>query len=160
VKKLLDIKGFAIPFKRHIIDQNSKRLRTWIKKVRSLEVSAHHKYRGVEATVQRTCEANHRLTEEIARHLAFHGTNWSPDGTLARKFDNFVRATPPCGHEGNDILVVRRRITCAMLLFRGVDSWLMGLDMDERLEFLPSFLMINVPGAGHYAHHNQPDFFI
>jgi pimeloyl-ACP methyl ester carboxylesterase len=160
VNKLVDIEGFAIPFKQHIMDQMPERLRNWIEKIRSLEVRSPHKYPGVEAAVARIFEANHYLSDEVAHHLALHGTNWSPDGTLTWKFDNYVRATPPCSYDAEEIQAVWRRITCPALLFRGMNSWAMDLEEKHRLEALPNSRLINVPKAGHWVQHDQPVFFI
>jgi pimeloyl-ACP methyl ester carboxylesterase len=160
VKKLVDIEGFAIPPEQHTPGETPDRLRNWIEKIRTLEVHAPHKYPGVEAAVTRMYEANHYLTEETARHLTLFGTNWSPDGSLTWKFDNYVRALSPCGFNVEETQAVWRRITCPALIFRGLDSWALDPEEDGRLKALSDFRLINVPKAGHWVHHDQPDVFI
>ena len=48
-------------------------------------------YPNLEAAVTRMKEANPHLSDEVARHLTLHGTNWNADGSLIWKFDNYVR---------------------------------------------------------------------
>ena len=40
-------------------------------------------------------EANPFLSDEVARHLTLHGTNWNEDRSLVWKFDNYTRPVNP-----------------------------------------------------------------
>jgi pimeloyl-ACP methyl ester carboxylesterase len=105
-------------------------------------------------------EANPYLTQGMAEHLTLFGSNWNPDGSLTWKFDNYVRAFSPYGFNMEDAQEIWRQITCPTLLFRGLESWAIDPETDGRVHAIPNYRLINVPNAGHWVHHDQPDVFI
>jgi pimeloyl-ACP methyl ester carboxylesterase len=105
-------------------------------------------------------EVNPRLSDEVARHLTLHGTNWESDGSLLWKFDNFARVFPPYGHDIEDSAEILSQITSPTLFFWGLESFLPVPETDPRFQAIPNRRLITVPGAGHWVHHDQLDLFL
>ncbi len=160
VKKLVSIEGYGPPPDRLVPRPAHARLRDWIENMRDYETRLPHKYSNLEDAVRRMHEANPYLGEEMARHLTLYGSNWSPDGSLSWKFDNYVRALSPYGFNMEDAQEIWRQIHCPCLLFRGLESWAVDPEKDGRIRAIPNYKLINVPQAGHWVHHDQPAVFI
>jgi pimeloyl-ACP methyl ester carboxylesterase len=110
--------------------------------------------------VARMKAANQRLSDEVARHLTLHGTNWNADGSMTWKFDNYVHAFSPYGHEIAHQAEVFGQITCPALLFWGLESFAPVPETDPRRLAIPNCRMVTVPNAGHWLHHDQLDLFL
>jgi pimeloyl-ACP methyl ester carboxylesterase len=160
VAGLVSIEGFGPPPERLVPAPAHERLRVWIENMRNFELRSPHRYPSLAAAVARMQEANPYLTEDLARHLTLFGSNWNPDGTLNWKFDNYVRAFSPYGFNMRDAQEIWSRITCPVLLFRGLDSWAVDPERDGRIRAIPRYRLVNVPRAGHWVHHDQPEVFI
>jgi pimeloyl-ACP methyl ester carboxylesterase len=59
-----------------------------------------------------------------------------------------------------DAQEIWKQITCPVLLFRGLDSWAVDPEEDGRIHAIRNYQLVNVPGAGHWVHHDQPGVFI
>jgi pimeloyl-ACP methyl ester carboxylesterase len=105
-------------------------------------------------------EANPHLTDEVARHLTLHGTNWNADGSLSWKFDNYARNFPPYGQNLDDFREINSRIACPVLLFWGLESFMPDPETDGRTTGLNNYRMVRVPHAGHWVHHDQLGHFL
>jgi pimeloyl-ACP methyl ester carboxylesterase len=92
--------------------------------------------------------------------LTLHGTNWEPDGSLIWKFDNYARLFPPYGHGVEDCAEVYGRITCPILFFWGLESFLPVPEKDPRRVAIRNARLLKVPNAGHWVHHDQLDLFL
>ena len=160
VRRVVCIEGFGPAPDRILPRPAHERLREWIENMRDYEQRVPHRYAGLGAAVERMREANPHLSDSLARRLTLFGANWNPDGTLVWKFDNYVRAFSPYGFNMEDAQEIWRRITCPVLLFRGLDSWAVDPEKDGRIHAIPDYRLINVPDAGHWVHHDQPDIFI
>ena len=160
VKKLVSVEGFSPPPENLVPRAAPERLRKWIENIRDQEKRESRRYPSLEAAVARMKEANPYLTDRMARHLTLFGSNWNPDGTLTWKFDNYVRAISPYGFNMEDAQEIWRQISCPTLLFRGLDSWTVDPEQDGRIRAISRYRLINVPRAGHWVHHDQPELFI
>lgn len=158
VCRLVNIEGWGPPSK--VYKPTSERLRGWIENVRQAEKREARSYPSLDAAVSRMKEANQHLSDEQARHLTIHGTNWNADGSLVWKFDNFARIFPPYGQHIADMQEVLGRIECPVLLFWGMESWAADPEMDPRVATIPNRKVIKVPNAGHWLHHDQLDLFV
>lgn len=160
VRKAVSIEGWGLPPGHRVYKPASERMRTWIEAVRSTEKREARSYAALDDAVARMKEANPHLTEDVARHLTLHGTNWQSDGSLVWKFDNYARIFPPFGYDLGDLKQVLGQITCPVLLFWGLESWAKDPEVDGRLDTLKNYRMVKVAGAGHWVHHDQLDVFL
>jgi pimeloyl-ACP methyl ester carboxylesterase len=160
VAKVVCIEGFGPPPDRLVPRPAHERLREWIETMREYEKRKPHHYPNLDTAVDRMMEANPYLPRETAYHLTLLGSNWYPDGTLNWKFDNYVRAFSPYGFNMEDAQEIWRQITCPTLLVRGLDSWAVDPEKDGRIRAMGKYRLVNVPKAGHWVHHDQPEIFI
>jgi pimeloyl-ACP methyl ester carboxylesterase len=160
VSKVIAIEGLGLPAAHRIHKPAPERIRAWIESVRKLEQREQHSYPNLEAAVARMKEANPHLSDEVARHLTLHGTNWNANGSLSWKFDNYVRCLPPYGHNIDEQRAVYAEITCPVLLVWGRESWMPDPDTEERALSIPNRRVVKVAGAGHWVHHDRLDLFL
>jgi pimeloyl-ACP methyl ester carboxylesterase len=160
VKKVVSIEGLGPPPTSRVYDPASKRMRRWIEEMRQIEKREPRSYPNLDAAVNRMKEANPHLSDEVARHLTLHGTNWNSDGSLIWKFDNFARPFPPHGNHQDDLRDIYGQITCPVLLFWGTESWSRDPEADGRAAMLNKYRLVRVSNAGHWVHHDQLDIFL
>lgn len=160
VKKVVAIEGLAPPLTHRAYKPASQRMREWIERVRNLEKREPRAYPDLEAAVARMKEANPHLSDEVARHLTLHGTNWNSDGSLIWKFDNFARGFPPYGANIDDAREILSQITCPTLLFWGMESWAVDPETDGRAQVIKNHRLVKVQNAGHWVHHDQLETFL
>jgi pimeloyl-ACP methyl ester carboxylesterase len=160
VHKVISIEGLGFPLNHQIHGPPSQQMRRWIDAVRKLESRTPRSYPDLESAVARMKEVNKRLSDDVARHLTLHGTNWNADGSITWKFDNYVHAFSPYGHEISGAAEVFGQITCPALLFWGLESWAPVPETDPRRLAIPNGRLVKVPNAGHWLHHDQLEFFL
>lgn len=160
VHKAISIEGLGMPPESRIHGPASQQLRYWIESVRNIEKRKQKSYPSLQAAIGRMKEANPHLSEEVAKHLTLHGTNWEPDGSLVWKFDNFARLFPPYGHRIEDTAEIYARISCPILLFWGLESFLPVPETDPRRIAMRDCRMVRVENAGHWLHHDQLELFL
>ena len=160
VRKAVSIEGLGFPPEHRVHGPASQRVRQWIEDVRDLEKRRPKSYPDPGAAMARMKEANPRLSDELARHLTLHGTNWESDGSLLWKFDNYLRAISPYGHHMEDAIELLGQVTCPILMFWGLESFLPVPESDPRFQAIRSRRLVKVPNAGHWVHHDQLDLFL
>jgi pimeloyl-ACP methyl ester carboxylesterase len=160
VRKAISIEGVGVPPESRVHGPASQRMRNWIELVRDAEKREPKTYPSLAAAVARMKQANPHLSDEVARHLTLHGTNWEPDGSLVWKFDNYARLFPPYGHQIEDSVEVYGQIKCPVLLFWGLESFLPLPEDDPRKRAIRDCRLLRVANAGHWLHHDQLDFFL
>ena len=160
IRKAVSIEGLGAPSESHFHRPASEQMRHWIESVRKLEKRKQKTYPSLDAAIARMKEANPHLSDEVARCLTLHGTNWDADGSLVWKFDNYARLFPPYGHKIEDCVEIYRQITCPVLLFWGLESFLPVPDTDPRELAIRNSRLVKVPNAGHWLHHDQLDLFL
>jgi len=158
VKKAVAIEGLGPPAV--FFRPAPEAIRKWIEAVRKTERREPRSYPNLDAAVARMKEANPRLSDEVARHLTLHGTNWNADGSLIWKFDNYARNFAPYGYDREDTQAILSQITCPVLLFWGMESWMPDPDADGRASVIKKHRLVKVPGAGHWVHHDRLDVFL
>ena len=160
VRKAVSIEGLGAPPDSRVSGPASEQLRHWIESVREIEKRVPKSYPTLDAAIARMKDVNPHLSDEVARHLTLHGTNWEADGSLVWKFDNFARVFPPHGHRIDDSVEMFRQIHCPVLLFWGVESFLLLPETDRRKMAIRDCRLVRVPNAGHWVHHDQLDLFL
>ena len=160
VRKAVSIEGMGFPQGHRIHAPAPDRFRIWIERVREVEKRRQKSYSSLEAAVARMKEANPHLTDEVARHLTLHGTNWDANGCMVWKFDNYVRAFSPYGHSIADATDIYGRISAPTVLFWGLESFAPPPENDSRFKAIRNGRLIPVANAGHWVHHDQLDVFL
>ena len=160
VRKAVAIEGLGLPITHRVHKPAPERFRGWIENVRQAERREPRSYPNLESAVARMKEANPHLSDDVARHLTLHGTNWNADGSLIWKFDNYARIFPPYGHHIEDFRTVLGEIACPVLLFWGMESWAQDPETDGRASMIKNQRLVKVPGAGHWVHHDRLDLFL
>jgi len=160
VSKAVSIEGIGFSPAHRVHGPASERLRHWIENVRDIEKRKQRPYPSLVAAMARMREANPHLSDEVARHLTLHGTNWDPDGSLVWKFDNYARAISPLGHHIDDAVELYGQISSPVLLFWGLESFAPVPHADPRVNAIRDCRLVEVPKAGHWVHHDQLDLFL
>jgi pimeloyl-ACP methyl ester carboxylesterase len=160
VRKAASIEGLGVPEDSKVHGPAYQQMRYWIDSIRKAEKRQPKTYPNIAAAVARMKEANPHLSDEVARHLTLHGTNWDADGSLVWKFDNYARIFPPYGHRVADCVELYRQITCPVLLFWGLESFFPVPETDPRAKAIAAARLVRVPGAGHWVHHDQLELFL
>jgi pimeloyl-ACP methyl ester carboxylesterase len=160
VHKVISVEGLGFPIGHRIHAAPSEQLRRWIEAVRKTEGRTPRSYPDLDSAMRRMREANPRLSAEVARHLTLHGTNWNADGSMTWKFDNYVHAFSPYGHDIAGMSEIYGKIECPALLFWGTESFAPIPENDPRRLAIRNCRMITVPEAGHWLHHDQIDLFV
>ena len=154
VRKAVSIEGLGLPVSHPVHKPPPERMRAWIEGVRKTERREPHSYPNLDAAVSRMKEANPHLSDDVARHLTLHGTNWNSDGSLIWKFDNYA------GTRLEDLRAIVGEIACPVLLFSGMESWAPDPAIDGRASVIKNHRLVRVPGAGHWVHHDRLDVFL
>lgn len=160
VKKVVAIEGIGTPIGHRFNRPASERLRSWVESVRKIEKREARSYPNLDAAVARMKEANPHLSDEVARHLTRHGTNWNSDGSLIWKFDNYARIFPPYGSNREDLLEILGQITSPALLFWGTESFISNPEEGGLAKAIRDYRLVTVPNAGHWLHHDQLQIFL
>ncbi|MDX1648927.1 MAG: alpha/beta hydrolase [Myxococcota bacterium] len=137
-----------------------KRLLDWIGSMDGLAARTPRRYASIDEAAARMREVNPHLDDAMARHLTVHGVARNEDGTFSWKFDNHVRAFAPVRLSGEEVRAIRARVACPVLLLRGEESWASDPERDGRMADFRDARLVNVPGAGHWVHHDRPEAFL
>jgi pimeloyl-ACP methyl ester carboxylesterase len=163
VRRLIAIEGLGPGPKSHAEADDkpiAERMRSWIDEIRTYSGRQPHRYPTVESAYARMHEANAHLTAEQARHLTQYGVNQNEDGTYSWKFDQYVRLWPAYDMTREAIAELWSRISCPTMLVYGTESWARNPAEDGRAAYFGDAEVLAIPGAGHWVHHDQLQFFL
>jgi pimeloyl-ACP methyl ester carboxylesterase len=163
VKKLVAIEGLGPPpavMKSVAGVPGWKRLTNWVERMQTLAGRRPRHYPSIDDAAHRMLDENSFLSEAQARHLTIHGVARNEDGTYSWKFDNYVRSFSPHRFTEEEVLQLRARTTCPVLLVRGTESWAGDPDEDGTAKAFPAARVVNIEGAGHWVHHDRFEEFM
>ncbi len=130
--------------------------------------SGHPGLADLAAASKRLRERNPRLDETQAQRLALLGTRAREDGTFEWKFDAMLSTMSITGpYDLAYNMTLWRRITVPTLLVHGAESgefwrsqpgtvYLDPDDLAQRRACFRSHQLVDIPGAGHMIHFDQP----
>jgi pimeloyl-ACP methyl ester carboxylesterase len=133
----------------------AQRFDEWIRSTRQMSARLPRRYESLEAAYARMQQANSHLSPEQVRHLTAHGAYRNEDGTYSWKFDNYTHAWPAFRVPQSDLVALWRRIACPVLLINGADGFAHRIGQDGTIAHFRNADMIDIPGAGHWAHHDR-----
>jgi len=100
---------------------------------------------------------NPRLSAAFSLHLAKEGTRKTgPGGKVLWKFDPVHRTRSPQPYYLEQARAFWQRITAPTLLVQGEESPFRWPEEENR-ENIPNAQRVEIPGAGHMIHHDQPE---
>lgn len=134
-----------------------ERIDGWIRGTRELASRLPRRYGSLEEARQRMQKANPRLSPEQARHLTAHGSNRNEDGSYSWKFDNYTHAWPAYRLPAARLIELWQRITCPVLILNGGDGYPHRIGQDGTAVHFANATLVDVPGAGHWVHHDRLD---
>jgi len=137
----------------------AERLRSWVGEMQALATRPARRYASIDEAVARMQQANAHLAPALARHLTVHGLRRDADGHYVWKFDPLVRGSSPVRPDYDGLVQIWEKIRCPVLLLRGEESWASDPSQDGRLKHFSDAKLVNVPNAGHWLHHDQPERF-
>ncbi len=156
----VSIEGIGFAMGHRLLGPAPERMRRWIDASRNVDARTPRAYPSLDAAVARMKEANPRLSDDVARHLTLHGTNWNADGSMTWKFDNQLRAVSPYGHSMEDTVQIFERIACPVLFFWGLKSFAPVPTGDPRYDAVREKRLVIAPEAGHWVHHDELEMFL
>ena len=143
-----DWSGSAAPHER--IDQ-------WIQGTRAMAGRQPRRYANLEEAYRRMQQANAHLTPGQARRLTEHGSHRNEDGSYSWKFDSYTYAWPAYRIPVADLLALWQRIACPVLIINGSEGYPHRIGQDGTLEHFRDVRLVDLAGAGHWAHHDRLD---
>jgi len=162
VSKLVAIEGMKIPDEVRVrMDVEIwESMTNWITAIREGSRRQPRRYASIDEAAARMQKENPHLSPEQARHLTIHGVARNEDGSFSWKFDNSARTFFPLRMDTDIRRQLWQRIECPTLLIHGTESWHGDPSSDGRAEYIRNSRVVAVEDAGHWAHHDQLDFFL
>lgn len=120
-------------------------------------------WRSLEEMAERRGQTNFRLPMPVLRHLADHGAA-ATEGGWVWKADPIFNTGLPDGFSLEMILAGYEDVTSPVLALMASehDAWndLDDAEIQRRIDRFPDARWRSVPGAGHYAHIERPEFVL
>lgn len=164
VEKLVIIEGLLPVSPEHrdrLQKPRHERVNEWMDVV--FEASKFHpkKMSSFDEALKRLHSANTYLTQEQAKHLTTYAVKQNEDETYSWKFDSYMRSLNDSPELlESEVIDVRSRINCPILLLQGEDSpFLMPKD-SEYITSLQNCEVINFPNASHWLQHEELERFL
>ena len=160
VQKLVNIEGLflTVPMPDAKGDNEAANIiRNWIDQKRKASSRAPSRFQTFEETFERMQSANEHLSEEQARHLAYHGATRDEDGLWRWKFDDGVHIVAPIDLLREEIKKLWTMITCPVLFLWGAESWIAPPTEDGSIDCFQNATLEIFENAGHWVHHDRFD---
>ena len=163
VHKLVAIEGMGAPPELRALNENRElweATTAWIDAVRSAARRQPRRYATIDEAAARMREENPNLRADQAHHLTVHGVARNEDGSFSWKFDNASRPLFPQRLAPGSLERLWQRIRCPTLLVHGSEGWHGDPGKDGRAAHIAASEVLEIPGAGHWLHHDQLDLFV
>lgn len=158
IRRLVAIESLELPLTRNSSVDGiplADRWRAWLTERRSDPARVRRVYPTLAAAVERIAREFPQLDRQLVNHLAAHSTRSVSDG-LVWKYDDRTRTRPPEDVAGGEFDQLLAAIHCPTLFFYGDASWI-PLPSPTRLALLADHRLVQLPGAGHWLHHERLD---
>jgi len=163
VRRLVAIEGMGAPPELRVLSEQRELWETtkaWIDAVRSGARRQPRRYATIDEAAARMRAENPNLSPELARHLTVHGVARNEDGSFSWKFDNASRPLFPQRGAPGALERLWQRIGCPTLLVHGREGWHGDPAEDGRAAHIANARVVEIPGAGHWVHHDQLELFL
>ncbi|MBK7949484.1 MAG: alpha/beta hydrolase [Deltaproteobacteria bacterium] len=163
VRRLVAIEGMGAPPELRVLSEQRElweATTAWIDAVRSGARRQPRRYATIDEAAARMQAENPNLSPELAHHLTVHGVARNEDGSFSWKFDNASRPLFPQRGAPGALERLWQRISCPTLLVHGRDGWHGDPAQDGRAAHIASARVVEIPGAGHWVHHDQLEPFL
>lgn len=160
VSRLVAIEGVGVGPLGSTPPPAHQRMRKWVQDIREAETKTSRAYPTLSDAVHRMQAANPFLSDEMARHLTLHGTNWNAQGSLVWKFDHYTRVIDPFGLDLKGAQEILGEIACPTLLFWGRESFARDPEHDPQAAAIRNKKIVKVDRAGHWLHHDRLELFL
>ena len=143
----------------HLPRSDPEALRGWIDHTRGLESRTPRRMPSVADAAERLRRGNPRLSEERALDLATYAVR-ETGGGYEWKFDPWVDSRAPVELRPEEAPPVWARVSAPVLLLMGMEAAERGVQNPEDARFFEKGSALVVPDAGHWVHHDQPEFVL
>jgi pimeloyl-ACP methyl ester carboxylesterase len=127
--------------------------------VERIRSTPQRSYATVEEMAARRRQVNPRMSEAWSRHLALHGSR-PVEGGFEWKSDPMFAISMPAPFDIDMLDAEQRAVRCPVLVLMGTeeDMWsdLPEIERERRIALMPDARLVNIGGAGHYVHLEQP----
>ncbi|MDO6414781.1 alpha/beta hydrolase [Sphingomonas sp. BIUV-7] len=130
-----------------------QRIVTFFEKIRRAGRASPRPYASIGEAAARMQVTNPSLSDDLARHLAEHGSRLGEDGMRRWKFDPSARVRTPVDISPEERRRLRWQVAARVLILDGAQSC--GAPGRQPLDF-PDASRIVVADAGHWVQHDQP----
>ena len=159
IHRLALLEGLGPPETEHV--SAPERVRSWLDAWERVRKLPPRRYRSVEAAAERLVKTDPRLSAELARRLATHGTTRTPDGTYVFKHDPLHLTPGPYPFSLPSAQKFWQQVRCPVLVVDAADSdfHLAPEDTARRLASFTQAASVRserLAGAGHMMQRHQP----
>lgn len=163
VSRLVAIEGLG-PHPALIKELRSKSapelLREWVSKSKQSSRIPQPEYATLDDAIARMTKKNGHLKPELAEHLCRYASRRLENGHYTWKHDRLLRQQIRFDITPEQTQEFWKAVPCPVLLVRGEDSWASNPAEDGRADHFQNAQVANIPGAGHWVHHDQLDAFM
>lgn len=164
VQRVVNIDGLGPAPEMFLVHDHAAVASQWLADAEKLWDRPPREYATVREMAEKRKAINTRLPMVWCEHLVAHGTRKGPGGGWTWKTDHFFRLGSPTPFTEDMLMAEYARIRCPVFALTGrePDQW-GGLPADVRARRLAALVdarHVEVAGAGHYVHVEQPDVVV
>ncbi|MFA5630874.1 MAG: alpha/beta hydrolase [Porticoccaceae bacterium] len=160
VTKMVAIEGLVSPpwvLERETTEHPVTRLRQYIEDTRKYAARRSRDFDTLAQAVARMREQNPHFSQELAEHLTHHNLKPAENGGYTWKLDPMMNFRLRFDISRDQQRQILSAVCCPALLLRGEDSWARDPLEDGTAACFAAARVHNIPDAGHWVHHDQPE---